>query len=74
MAFLKLVGLLLVALFVVNKQWLDKLNQLVDGASRRDPLVVLDHGFADAQRYCPLVLKLHVVHQSRVVVHLQDSN
>jgi len=72
LAFFKLERLLLSTLFIIDQKWLDEFNELIDGTRRRDFLVVLDYSFANAQGDNAFVLKLHVVHQSRVVMHFKN--
>ena len=62
LSFFKFEWLLLASMLIIDEQWLDKLNQLVDRASRLDLLVVLYDSLANAQSYSSLVLELHVVH------------
>ena len=69
LAFLKLERLFFAAMFVIDEQGLDELDELVDGAGRLDLTIVLHYGFADAKRDGALVLELHVVHQCRIVMH-----
>ena len=66
--------LLAATLFVINQQRLDKLDELIDGARRGDDPIVLDHCLTDTQGYCAFVLELHVVHESRVVMHTQNGD
>ena len=64
----------LLPLVIIHQQWLDEVNQLVNGASRHQLFIILYHSFADAQGHCSLVCKLHIVHESRVVMHSEDCN
>ena len=74
LTFFELERLLAAALLVIDQQWLDKLDELFDGASGGDDPIVLDHCLTDAQGYSAFVLELHVVHESRVVMHTQDGD
>lgn len=58
----KFKGLFPTTLFIINEQWLNELDKLVDSARRRYHSIVFDHCFTDSKSYSALVLELHVVH------------
>lgn len=70
LSLLQLEGFFFSSLLVIAEKWFDKFKQLFDSLLRVELVVVLNHGFADAQCNSALVGELHVVHQRGIVMHL----
>jgi len=75
LAFNKLVWVFLSAGFrIIGQQRLRKVNQSVYRFDAVERSFVLNDGLNDSNCHSAFVVKLHVVHQSGIVMHLEDSN
>ena len=75
LAFNKLIWVFLSAGFrVIGQQRLGEVNQSVYRLDAVERSFVLDDGLNNSNCHSAFVVKLHVVHQSGIVMHLEDSN
>ena len=74
LALFKLKWLLFATMLIIDEKWLDELDELVDGAGRLNNFVVFHYCLANSESDGTFVLKLHVVHQCRIMVHAEDCN
>jgi hypothetical protein len=57
---------------IIREQWHDKLDELVNSLGCSQTNVVLDDDLDDFEGHLSFVGELHVLHESWVVVHVED--